>query len=59
MLLELVVSSNSSGLKIGKETLVGAGSFVRNDLPGKTVCLGNPAKPIKNVLKNEMISDYD
>lgn len=35
------------GMKIGKETIVGAGSVVIKDLPDKCTAVGCPAKPIK------------
>ena len=36
------------GVKIGKGTIVGARSSVFKDLPPGKVCIGNPAKPIKD-----------
>ena len=36
------------GVKIGKGTVVGARSSVFKDLPPGKVCIGNPAKPIKD-----------
>lgn len=35
------------GLKIGKNTIVGAGTVVIKDLPGNCTAVGNPAKVIK------------
>ncbi|MGB0766506.1 MAG: WcaF family extracellular polysaccharide biosynthesis acetyltransferase [Phycisphaeraceae bacterium] len=36
------------GVTIGRMTVVGARSSVYKDLPEKKVCVGNPAKPIKD-----------
>ena len=36
------------GVTIGKGTIIGARSTVLNSLPGGKVCVGAPAKPIKN-----------
>ncbi len=35
------------GVSIGAGTVVGARSSIFNDLPAWTICVGNPAKPIK------------
>ncbi|WP_278336118.1 acyltransferase [Rhodohalobacter mucosus] len=35
------------GVTIGKGCIVGAGSVVTKDLPAYSICVGNPAKPIK------------
>ncbi len=35
------------GVRIGRGTIVGAGSVVVNDLPDYSICVGNPCKPIK------------
>ena len=35
------------GVKIGNDTIVGAGSVVAKDLPPLAIALGNPAKIIK------------
>ncbi|MDE1849821.1 MAG: N-acetyltransferase, partial [Candidatus Micrarchaeota archaeon] len=34
------------GIRIGKGSMVGAGSVVTKDVPDKTVVYGNPARPI-------------
>jgi putative colanic acid biosynthesis acetyltransferase WcaF len=36
------------GVTIGDKTVVGARSSVFKDLPENMICIGNPAKPIKN-----------
>lgn len=36
-----------SGITIGENALVGAGSVVTKDVPPNTVVVGNPARPIK------------
>ncbi len=35
-------------IRIGRGTVVGAGSLVTRDLPAWTVCVGRPAKPVRN-----------
>ena len=35
------------GVTIGDGVVVGAGSVVVKDLPPETVCIGSPAKPVK------------
>ena len=37
----------AAGITIGKGTIVGARSSVLKDLPGGMICVGTPAKPIK------------
>lgn len=37
------------GVKIGDNTVVGAGSIITKELPGGFVYAGNPAKPIKTI----------
>jgi acetyltransferase-like isoleucine patch superfamily enzyme len=45
-----------SGITIGEDALVGAGSVITKDIPGGTVVAGNPAKVIKNI--NSLPYDY-
>lgn len=40
----------TSGVTIGNGCVVGAGSIVTYDLPPMTVCVGNPARPIRSRL---------
>ncbi len=40
----------TSGVTIGNGCVVGAGSIVTRDLPPMTVCVGNPARPIRSRL---------
>lgn len=35
------------GLKIGKDSIIGAGAIVVKDIPNNCTAVGNPAKPIK------------
>ncbi|MEM4267926.1 MAG: acyltransferase [Candidatus Woesearchaeota archaeon] len=37
------------GIRIGKNSLIGAGSVVTKDVPDNTVVAGNPAKKLKNI----------
>jgi acetyltransferase-like isoleucine patch superfamily enzyme len=46
------IGANSTilpGVKIGRHSLIGAGSVIVSDVPEKTVFAGNPAKFIKNI----------
>ena len=43
------------GLIIGENAVIGAGSVVTKDVPANVVCLGNPAKVIRELLE---INDY-
>lgn len=40
----------TSGVTIGNGCVVGAGSVVTRDLPPMTICVGNPARPIRSRL---------
>jgi len=40
----------TSGVTIGNGCVVGAGSIVTRDLPPMSVCVGNPARPIRSRL---------
>lgn len=50
-------------VKIGDNVIIGAGSVVCKDLPKNTVCVGNPARVVKNIdeyakkMKNTMVDD--
>lgn len=43
-----------SGVTIGKGCVVGAGSIVTGDLPSMTLCVGNPARPIRSRLNKKV-----
>lgn len=46
------IGANSTilpGVKIGKNSLIGAGTLVHKDVPANTVFLGNPGRSIKNI----------
>ena len=47
------------GIKIGFETMIGAGSFVKNNLPDWSLCLGDPARPVKKIVKEDGVSKLD
>ena len=44
------------GVTIGHDSVVGAGSVVMKDVEPYTVVAGNPAKVIRNVVKNPRIT---
>lgn len=46
------------GVTIGKNSLVGAGSVVVNDVPDNAVVVGNPAKVINTVDKLKCVSGF-
>lgn len=37
------------GVKIGKKSIIGAGSVVVNDIPDHSIAVGNPCKVIKQL----------
>ena len=43
-----------SGVTIGNGCVVGAGSIVTRDLPSMTLCVGNPARPIRSRFDDKM-----
>ena len=49
----VVVTSN---VTIGSGCVVGAGSIVTHDLPPMTVCVGNPARPIRSRSSQSTVS---
>jgi acetyltransferase-like isoleucine patch superfamily enzyme len=44
------------GIEIGEEAFVGAGAVVTKDVPPKTIVYGNPAKPVRDVPEEELLS---
>jgi len=44
------------GVTIGKNSIIGAGAIVTNDIPPNTIAAGNPAKVIKHLDPNEAIT---
>jgi acetyltransferase-like isoleucine patch superfamily enzyme len=42
------------GIEIGEEAVVGAGAVVLGDVPPRTVVVGNPARPIREVADEEL-----
>ena len=45
------------GIEIGAEAFVGAGAVVLKDVAPKTVVVGNPARPIRQVPDEELLGD--
>lgn len=46
------------GIEIGEESLVGAGSLVRADVPPRTVVVGAPARPLRAVTGEELLENW-
>ena len=44
------------GIEIGEEAFVGAGAVVTKDVPPKTVVVGTPARPLRDVPEEELLS---
>lgn len=44
-------------VKIGKGCVVGSGAVVTKDLPPYTICVGTPAKPIKNRFADDVMAE--
>lgn len=50
------------GVTIGKGSIIGAGSVVTKDIPKMTIAVGNPAKVIREITKEDKIywqGEYD
>ena len=44
------------GVKIGENTVIGAGSVVTKDMPSNVVAVGNPSKVLREI--NEKDKEY-
>ena len=44
------------GVEIGEEAFVGAGAVVTKDVPARTVVVGNPARPLREVPPEELLA---
>ena len=45
------------GVEVGEEAFVGAGAVVTNDVPPRTVVIGNPARVLREVPDEELLDD--
>jgi acetyltransferase-like isoleucine patch superfamily enzyme len=45
------------GVEIGEEAFVGAGAVVLDDVPPRTVVVGNPARPLREVPDEELLEN--
>jgi acetyltransferase-like isoleucine patch superfamily enzyme len=45
------------GVEIGEEAFVGAGAVVLEDVPPRTVVVGNPARPLRQVSDEELLKN--
>ena len=45
------------GIEIGEEAFVGAGAVVLEDVPPRTVVVGNPARPLREVPHDELLEN--
>jgi acetyltransferase-like isoleucine patch superfamily enzyme len=43
-------------VEIGEEAFVGAGAVVTKDVPPRTVVVGNPARPLREVPDDELLA---
>jgi acetyltransferase-like isoleucine patch superfamily enzyme len=43
------------GIEVGEEAFVGAGAVVTKDVPPRTLVVGNPARPIREVPPDELL----
>ena len=44
------------GVEIGEEAFVGAGAVVTKDVPARAVVVGNPARVLRDVPEDELLS---
>jgi acetyltransferase-like isoleucine patch superfamily enzyme len=44
------------GIEIGEEAFVGAGAVVIKDVPPRALVVGNPARQIRDVAEDELLS---
>jgi acetyltransferase-like isoleucine patch superfamily enzyme len=47
------------GIEIGEEAFVGAGAVVTRDVPSRTLVIGSPARYLRDVPPNELLSPTD
>jgi acetyltransferase-like isoleucine patch superfamily enzyme len=45
------------GIEVGEEAFVGAGAVVTKDVPPRTIVVGNPARPLREVPPEELLEN--
>jgi UDP-2-acetamido-3-amino-2,3-dideoxy-glucuronate N-acetyltransferase len=45
------------GIEVGEEGFVGAGAVVTKDVAPRTVVVGNPARPLREVAEDELLEN--
>ncbi len=48
-----------AGVKIGKGSIIGAGSLVNKDIPPFSIAVGNPCKVLRKITENDKIKETD
>lgn len=51
--MDNIKCNNTAGVKIGDNTIIGAGSVVTHDIPANVFAAGNPCRVIKSIRFNK------